>query len=119
MSRARLAWSKVSAVAGLPKRSPTKSEEERACRWVYEWGFTQEMLEAAYEACADHTGKFSAAYMDKVLTKWRQQGITDRQGLQQQKQAAAAKNSDRGGAEKSYDISELERLSGLRLPDKL
>lgn len=119
LSKARLAWSKVSAVAGLPKRSPTKSEEERACRWVYEWGFTQEMLEAAYEACADHTGKFSAAYMDKVLTKWRQQGITDRQGLQQQKQAAAAKNSDRGGAEKSYDISELERLSGLRLPDKL
>lgn len=118
LSKARLAWSKVSTVAGLPKRSPTKSEEERACRWVYEWGFTQEMLEAAYEACADHTGKFSAAYMDKVLTKWRQQGITDLQGLQQQKQAAT-KKSGRGGAEKSYDISELEQLSGLRLPDKL
>ncbi len=122
LTKARLAWGKVSAAAGLPKRSPSKSEEERACRWVYDWGFSQEMLEAAYETCADHTGKFSAAYMDKVLTKWRQAGVADRGGLERYRQAAAAKKDSTGSAGsagKSYDISELEQLSGLRLPDKL
>lgn len=119
LTRARLAWGKVSAAAGLTKRSPSKSEEERACRWVYEWGFSQEMLESAYEACVDHTGKFSAAYMDKVLTGWHGLGIHDRAALEKHKQAAPNKKEARGSAEKSYDIDELEQLSSLRLPDKL
>lgn len=119
LTKTRLAWGKVSASAGLTKRSPSKAEEERACRWVYEWGFSQEMLEAAYEACVDHTGKFSAAYMDKVLTGWHGLGIHDRAALEKQKQAAASKKEPRTGTEKSYDMSELEQLSSLRLPDKL
>ncbi len=119
LTNARLAWGKVSAAAGLTKRSPTKSEEEKACRWVYEWGFSQEMLEAAYEACADHTGKFSASYMDKVLGGWQTLGIFNRADLEKHKQAAPAKQRAEGAAEKSYDIAELMELSKLRLPDKL
>ncbi len=119
LTNARLAWGKVSAAAGLTKRSPTKSEEEKACRWVYEWGFSQEMLEAAYEACADHTGKFSASYMDKVLGGWQTLGIFNKTDLEKHKQAAPAKQKAEGTAEKSYDIAELMELSKLRLPDKL
>lgn len=119
LSRARLAWGKVSAAAGLSKRSPSKSEEERACRWVYDWGFSQEMLSEAYEACVDHTGKFSAAYMDKVLTGWHELDIKDREALERHKQAASEKKEARKGPEKSYDLDELEKLSHLRLPDEL
>ncbi len=119
LTNVRLAWGKVSAAAGLTKRSPTKSEEEKACRWVYEWGFSQEMLEAAYEACADHTGKFSASYMDKVLGGWQKLGIFNRSDLEKHKQAAPAKKETMGGTQKSYDISELAELASLRLPDKL
>ena len=119
LTNVRLAWGKVSAAAGLTKRSPTKSEEEKACRWVYEWGFSQEMLEAAYEACADHTGKFSASYMDKVLGGWQKLGIFNRADLEKHKQAASAKKEAIGGTQKSYDISELAELASLRLPDKL
>ncbi len=119
LTNVRLAWGKVSAAAGLTKRSPTKSEEEKACRWVYEWGFSQEMLEAAYEACADHTGKFSASYMDKVLGGWQKLGIFNRSDLEKHKQADTAKKETMGGTQKSYDISELAELASLRLPDKL
>lgn len=119
LTKARLAWGKVSAAAGLSKRSPSKSEEEKACRWVYEWGFSQEMLEAAYEACVDHTGKFSASYMDKVLTGWKGLNIKDRKTLEQHNQEMSIKKQSSASAEKSYDIDELEQLSHLRLPDKL
>lgn len=119
LSKARLAWGRVSAAAGLSKRSPSKSEEEKACRWVYEWGFQPEMLSAAYEVCADHTGKFSASYMDKVLTGWHKLNITDLKALEQHRQAAAAKKESKTGTEKSYDTDTLEQLSILRLPDKL
>lgn len=116
LARDRLAWGKVSAAAGLIKRSPSKAESERACRWVYEWGFSQEMLQAAYDACAEHTGKFSAAYMDKVLTGWHDAGIKSLQELESRKQSAPG-TEPQGG--KSYDIDELERMSTLRLPENL
>ena len=40
LSQRRLAWGMVEAAAGLPKRSPSKKEEEAAFRWVYQWGFS-------------------------------------------------------------------------------
>lgn len=119
LTQARLAWGKVSAAAGLSKRSPSKSEEEKACRWVYKWGFSQEMIEAAYETCVDHTGKFSAAYMDKTLTGWHDSNILNKTDLEKYRQASPSKKETKNSTEKSYDMSELEQLSNLRLPDKL
>lgn len=121
LSRRRLAWSRVASAAGLPKRSPSKKEEEAACRWVYDWNFSQEMLSAAYDRCADHTGKFSAAYMDKVLGRWNGLGIRNLQELD------AAESGERPGASgkspektaKSYDIGELESMSSFDVPDNL
>ena len=118
LSRRRLAWGKVSAAAGLIKRSPSKSEGEKACRWVYEWGFSQDMLEAAYEACADHTGKFSASYMDKVLSGWHSLGIGNLQDLEKHRQKAAGEKAA-AQPQQSYDIEELERMSMLDIPDNL
>lgn len=115
LSQRRLAWSKVSASAGLPKRSPSKKEEELASRWVYQWGFSQEMLSAAYESCVDHTGKFSAGYMDKVLAGWQSRGLRNVQELEAERREAKEKHT----REKSYDIDELEEMSVFDLPEEL
>lgn len=115
LSRRRLAWGKVASAAGLPKRSPSKKEEDAACRWVYEWGFSQEMLSAAYESCVDHTGKFSAAYMDKVLANWHGKGFRNPQDLE----AAQREAQEKQAKSKSYDIDELEKMSFFDLPDEL
>lgn len=121
LSLRRLAWGKVSGAAGLPKRSPSKKEEEAALRWVQEWGFTQEMLSAAYDRCADNTGKFSAAYMDRVLESWHAAGVRNPEELAAYEEKKKAKSQPKAqpGAEKSYDINELERLSFFDLPDDL
>lgn len=115
LSEMRLAWGKVSAAAGLQKRSPSKKEEESAYRWVKEWGFTPEMIAAAYERCVDHTGKFSAAYINKVLERWHGLGLKNTAEVE----AAEAKQSDGNKKHKSYDIDELERMSFFDVPEDL
>lgn len=115
LSRERLAWQRVSAAAGLNRRSPSKKEAERACRWVYAWSFSDEMLACAYDECAEHTGKFSAAYMDKVLTGWHDKGIQRPEELAAAKAQAKAEEK----TAKSYDIDELMGMSSLDLPEEL
>lgn len=115
LSEMRLAWGKVSAAAGLPKRSPSKKEEESAYRWVKEWGFPSEMIAAAYERCVDHTGKFSAAYINKVLERWHRLGLKNTAEVE----AAEAKQSGETAKQKSYDIDELERMSFFDVPEDL
>ncbi len=115
LSEKRLAWGKVSAAAGLPKRSPTKKEEEAAYRWVYQWKFTQDMLAAAYERCVDNTGKFSIAYINKVLERWHRENIRNPEDLNREEQR---KNEEKR-QNTSYDIDELERLSFFDLPEEL
>lgn len=115
LSEKRLAWGKVSAAAGLTKRAPTKKEEEAAYRWVYEWKFTPDMLSAAYERCADNTGKFSAAYMNRVLERWQKEGVKNLDQLAQEEQ----RKKDEKEHSTSYDIDEVERMSFFDLPEEL
>lgn len=115
LSEKRLAWGKVSLAAGLSKRSPSKKEEEAAYRWVYEWNFLPELLSAAYERCVDNTGKFSAAYMNRILERWYKKGIKTMEQVtaeEQNRQEETKKPS-------SYDINEVERLSFFDLPEEL
>ena len=116
LSQRRLAWGMVESAAGLPRRSPSKREEEAATRWVYQWGFSREMLSAAYDRCADNTGKFSAAYINKVLEGWHSAGIRTVEQLQE---AERQKQEEQKKDQKSYDIDELERLSFFNLPKEL
>lgn len=117
LDKTRQAWRRVSAAAGLRQRSPSKSEGERALRWVEEWRFSDEMLCAAYDACAEHTGKFSAAYMDKVLSGWHQKGLRTPAQVEENRQARA--QTEERNAPRSYDIEELAAMSSLDLPEEL
>lgn len=115
LSDKRLAWSKVSSLAGLQKRTPTKKEEESAYRWVCEWKFTSDMIAAAYERCVDHTGKFNATYINKVLEGWQRKGFTTVEAVEE--------NESRVAAEKqrisSYNIDELEHRNLFDVPEDL
>ena len=89
----RQAWAKVQSAAGLPRRSPSKKEEDAAYRWIYEWKFTVEMLSAAYERCADNTGKFNVNYINKV--SWTAGTGTGCAILQELEALEAKKKEDR------------------------
>ena len=109
------AWAKVQSAAGLPRRAPSRKEEDAAYRWVYQWKFTGEMLRAAYERCVDNTGKFNISYINKILEGWHKQGARNLQEVD----ALEAKKKEEREQGTSYDIDQLEKMSFFDLPEEL
>ncbi len=92
------AWGLVQRATGIDRRQPSEKELTTATKWVEEWKFGFDMLKAAYDQCVDHTGKFSLAYMGKVLESWHKAGVTTPDTIpatpiqpQSRKSAAASK----------------------------
>lgn len=115
LDQRRQAWAKVQSTVGMARRAPSRREEELAWQWVFQWKFTGEMLAAAYERCVDNTGKFSASYMNKVLEGWHNSGVRNPGELERME----ARRKAQGAASKSYDIDDLEKMSGFDLPEEL
>lgn len=52
----------------------TKSESNCFRKWIYDFGYSDEILEQAYELCVAKTDKFQANYMDHILERWHEKG---------------------------------------------
>ncbi len=102
----RKAWRKVERAMSIEHRRPSAKEQQAADRWVNEWGFSQDMLRAAYDQCVDATAKISFPYINKILEKWHKEGISSPDHISSSKKEAP---SSKAGKEKSYDIDEIER----------
>lgn len=44
--------------------------------WTDDWGFGEDMIMLAYDKTIDGTGKWSAAYANRILESWKKAGIT-------------------------------------------
>lgn len=55
-------------------RSLTAAEEKYARKWL-EAGFDLQVLEMAYERTCLNTGGLNWNYMDKILTRWQEEGL--------------------------------------------
>lgn len=54
-------------------RRLTPGEEKYARQWI-DWGFEDEVIAMAYERTCLNTGGLSWAYMNKILTRWKDAG---------------------------------------------
>jgi DnaD/phage-associated family protein len=79
------AWRQLRRLAGLHAPKPTAAQCDYLRRWQREWNFGVDMIFMAYEEMANHTGKLSFSYMNKVLETWHSAGVATPE------QAAAAK----------------------------
>ncbi len=70
----RTAADKVEALL-TPKLPLNRAQAEMAYRWVEEWHFSDEMLRRADALATEKTGKFSPAYIHKVLERWHSEGV--------------------------------------------
>ena len=101
-------WSRVRAVFGMSNvGSPTERQLEYARCWLSEWKFSDDMLRCAYETCVDNTGKVSLAYINKVLQRWHDAGISDPEDISKLDSKKPAKKK---GEKASYDINELDKI---------
>lgn len=99
------AWNIVRSAFGLDLVKPTKKQTALADKWVLEFEFKKDMLEAAYNICVDRTGKVSFPYIDKVLTEWHSGGVKTVGDIEKADKASADKSSTR---KTSYDIEKIK-----------
>ena len=59
---------------GIGERALTKTEEKRFTQWLTDDKFPVEVIGIAYDITVEATGKVSLAYIDKILSKWKEAG---------------------------------------------
>lgn len=70
------------------------------------FGFSDEMVNEAYQITLNATGKLAFQYMNKILESWHSKGITTtEQLLSEQEKSHSEKN-----ANSSFDASAIEQL---------
>jgi len=62
---------------GINDRQLSKTEEGYLEKWHIDYGMSVEMIALAYEYCIMATQKLSFQYMDRIITNWNAQGISD------------------------------------------
>ena len=128
LKESRSLWGELRRLSGIHAPRPTAAQTEYLRRWHRELSYGIDMIFAAYEEMANHTGKLSFSYMNKILEGWHAQGIRTPE------QAAAAnaayqagrqakgepqkpgkKTAERSETGPSYNLDEYER-STLQVP---
>ncbi len=116
------AWHIVEQAVGMPHRAPSAKEEAAASVWVNEWSFSVAMIHEAYDRGVDATGKFSPAYMGRIMERWHKDGISTLQQAKKEKEdrASARKSEEKSTKSKNvtFDIDEYERTSIFDTLDK-
>lgn len=102
---------KVIKVFGIYNRGLTPKEREFTARW-FELGFDDALIFLACERAAENTGKVSFAYADKILSSWKEKGISSIRAamddLNSGKPAEIKQNkSAQTGGDSSIDMDKL------------
>lgn len=88
-------------------RPLTAPQRQMAYKWLEEWRMSEAMIRLADEITRQKTGKFSPAYTDRILERWRAEGIDTpekAQALPRRRSGAAATNPE----ESSLDLEGFE-----------
>ena len=113
-------WRVFAANAGISNPRPTTKQVPYLRKWSYEMKFSDEMIIHAYEEMANHTGKLSFSYIDKVLTTWYNEGYKTPDDVERGIAKKAAANTSKNavtntkvatGRDASYDLDEFEQRS--------
>ena len=85
--------SKLKRIIGI-ETNTTKKQREFFEKWQM-YGFSDDMLELAYDKTVNNCDRFSIAYMNKILTSWFENGIKTPLQAEQENNAHKAESSDK------------------------
>ena len=114
LRKANSLWIDFSKAVGISNPRPTTKQSEYLRRWSTEWGFGIDMIILAYEEMANHTGKLSFAYIEKVLINWKNLGYKTPAEVENGREEQKAKKPSASGEKSSsasYDLGEFKERS--------
>lgn len=103
----------IRKIMGISDRSLSQIEEKYLIKWHEEIGMDEEMIALAYEYCIIQTAKLSFPYMDKIITRWAQEGIRTVTAAEEdnRKFKQRAKTDGNAFGDNIYDHDDLEKLT--------
>ncbi len=110
------AWSRVEKAMGIAHRMPSTNESKLAYTWVYEYGFTGEILRKAYDTCVDSTSNFSVPYIKKILETWHAAGVKTIADIESLKADEPKSKKAKGSKTATFDV-ELYNKTLKDLPE--
>lgn len=72
---------KIRGILGIYDRTLSQTEKKYINLWTTEKNISPELVAEAYDRTVAATGKLSWAYMNKIIMKWADEGITDINGV--------------------------------------
>lgn len=84
----------------------SKQQKEYIDKWVNDYGFSDEMVNEAYQITLDATGKLAFPYMNKILEGWHSNGITTVEQLFNEQE----NNRNEKKTNSSFDANTIEQL---------
>lgn len=113
LRKANNLWREFTKYAGIVNPRPTTSQSAYLRRWSDELKFSIDMIILAYEEMANHTGKLSFSYIDKVLSNWHSKGYKTPEDIEkaatQQKEKKTKTTAETTNA--SYDLEKFKERS--------
>lgn len=103
----------IRKIMGIADRSLSQIEEKYLIKWHDEMGMEEEMIALAYEYCIIQTAKLSFPYMDKIITRWAQEGIRTVSDAEEDNRKFKKRSKTDGNAfgDNLYDHDDLEKLT--------
>lgn len=92
LNEAGRAWNNFERVAGLEYRSPTSKEEEAVNRWYNIWNYSPDVIKEAYEICVNANGKYVLRYIDSIITRWHNSGISTLNQIHEERKGSSKAN---------------------------
>lgn len=74
LDRMNSAEGKLRTLFGMGERALTKREKDAFFKWLNDFSYGFDMIEAAYDKTVNNTGKASVSYADKILSHWHESG---------------------------------------------
>jgi DnaD/phage-associated family protein len=109
-------WNDFVSIVGIKRKTPYANEHETICRWFTEWKFSKELITEAFNRCFAANKKYILRYMDSIVTRWKNQGIsTLGQALEETKiftiNSKKIRRNNQFANKPSYDLEAYEKHS--------
>lgn len=109
---------KIKQVLEIYDRKLTTNEQGFITSWI-EMGYHEEAIRMAYERTIDNIGKLSMPYMNKIILRWNEDGLSTPEQIEKKDRAERGRAKSRanrsgrvsGGADADFDPDEIDKIS--------
>lgn len=108
----RRAWTAVRSALEIPERKATESEMKYSDLWINTQQLDIDLIRHAYDKCVNKNGKISFAYMNGILKRYFEQGITDIASALKLDEQNREEMEARRAARKEADAGSVSHLAG-------